>query len=82
MCAKFVFLVVCAVFLIAMVESSHIKEKDIDDIIFRLAEMRDDLHLDGKKSIGNFIFFYLCFCFLCFIFLKLVIWMVWAVVIC
>lgn len=64
MCAKLVFLVVCAVFLVAMVESSPIKEKDIDDIIFRLAEMRDDLHLDGKNSIPNFFVFYLRFYFL------------------
>lgn len=42
---KLLFLVVVTV---AVVLASPIKEKDIDDIIFRLAEMRTELRLDGN----------------------------------
>lgn len=47
MTVKLVSLLVVASVLV-LVATSPIKEKDIDDIIYRLAEMRTDLHLDGK----------------------------------
>lgn len=33
---------------LALVTPSPIKEKEIDDIIFRLAEMKNGLHLEGE----------------------------------
>lgn len=35
--------------LAVVVTPSPIKEKEIDDIIFRLAEMKNGLHLEGKQ---------------------------------
>ena len=47
MSVKLVFLLVVFT-LAAFVATSPIKEKDFDDIIFRLAEMRTELHMDGN----------------------------------
>lgn len=46
MSGKMVFLVL-VISIIVLVSTSPIKEKEIDDIIFRLAEMKTEMHLDG-----------------------------------
>lgn len=38
---------IVVVLALALVSPSPIKEKDIDDIIFRLAEMKAGIHLEG-----------------------------------
>lgn len=59
MSVKLVFLVTVVISMVlVLVSPSPIKEKEIDDIIFRLAEMKTELHLDGKRRDGVLFWFH------------------------